>query len=90
MHQMMKSMRNTLSGSTLTEESQGRKIFTDMLDQEQTMQNAGRTSTGLAGLIYKQLKEAEGETNNFSEVSARLHRESLVEKSQVSYPQKRL
>lgn len=85
MNQMMKSMRNTLSGSSLTEESQGRKIFTEMLDQEQTLQNAGKSPRGLAGLIYKHLKQAEGQEDNFEEISSKMHVKYQMERTNFNH-----
>jgi len=58
-HQMFKSMRNTVPKDE--EMSSGRRIFTEMLD-EQIANSASRTgSFGLANIIYKQMagKDAE-------------------------------
>ena len=67
--QMFKSMRSTLSGKGLTEESHGRKVFTEMLDQEYSKQAAGNSEGGLAALIYRQLQQSEGKPHdNFSQL----------------------
>jgi len=53
--QMFQAMRKTVPESGLTEESNGRRIFTDMLDQEMSTQASHQQSLGLADLIYRQL-----------------------------------
>ncbi len=72
--QLFKSMRSTLSGGGLTEESNGRRIFTEMLDQQYAELAAGQSQGGLAEMIYRQMKQAEGEEGkNFNQVKAELN-----------------
>jgi soluble lytic murein transglycosylase-like protein len=56
LNELFKAMRKTVSGSDLTESSQGREIFTDMLDTEYAQMASKQGSTGLAKLIYSQIK----------------------------------
>ena len=55
MTQMYKAMRNTVHESELTKPSRGRKIFTEFLDAEYAKMASGKSSEGLAGVIYRYL-----------------------------------
>lgn len=53
---MFKSMRETVPENTLTQNSYGRDMFQSMLDEEYSKAMADTQTTGLAGLMYQQLK----------------------------------
>lgn len=55
MNQIMKSMRSTIKSGGLTEESNGRKIFTEMLDSEYSKMSSGQGPGSLAEFIYRQM-----------------------------------
>lgn len=59
LQQIMKSMRSTIQSGGLTEESNGRKIFTDMLDGEYSKQAAGAGKGSLAEYLYSQMDPSE-------------------------------
>lgn len=52
---MIKSMRSSLPGNSLFEESMGEKIYTDMLDGEFARVMAEKQSLGLAKVLVKQM-----------------------------------
>lgn len=55
-HQMLKSMRQTIQdGGMSGEESAGRRIFTDMFDQEMAERASHQGGIGLADLVYRHL-----------------------------------
>lgn len=57
-HQMLKSMRNTVSEESISgEESSGRRIFTEMLDEEMSKRASRQGGLGLAELIYRHMGE---------------------------------
>ncbi len=53
---MLKSMRQTLSGDTLIDKSKGEETFTDMLDEEYSKTAAEVGGIGIAKMLYQQLK----------------------------------
>lgn len=56
LHQMFKSMRNTVPTESLTgQESSGRRIFTEMLDEEVARKASRQGGVGLAEMVYKQI-----------------------------------
>ena len=55
-HQMLKSMRATVPQDGLTKESNGRAIFTDMLDEQVSKSASKQGGFGLADQIYQQLQ----------------------------------
>lgn len=60
LHQMFKSMRNTLSGESIAgEESNGRRIFSEMLDEEMAKRASEQGGIGLADLIYRHMDGTE-------------------------------
>ncbi|MFP4697166.1 MAG: rod-binding protein [Eubacteriales bacterium] len=54
-NQMLKEMRKTVPESGLIKESQGEKIFKDMLYEEYAKEAAKGQGLGLASKLYKQL-----------------------------------
>lgn len=55
-HQMLKSMRNTVSDESLAgEASNGRKIFTEMFDEEMSKRASRQGGFGLAELVYRHM-----------------------------------
>ncbi len=57
-NEIFKSMRKTVTYGSENEPSQGRKIFTEMLDQEYAqLLTKGHSTTGLAEVLYKQMGE---------------------------------
>ncbi len=54
-HQMFQAMRKTVPQGGITEESNGRRIFTEMLDTEMA-KKASQQGFGLAEIIYRQLE----------------------------------
>ncbi len=55
-NEIFKSMRKTVMHDPENEPSQGRKIFTEMLDREYSqLLTKGHSSTGLAEVLYKQM-----------------------------------
>ena len=62
-HQMLKSMRNTLSGDSIAgAQSSGRRIFTEMLDEEVSKQASAQGGLGLADIIYRHMGGEETRT----------------------------
>lgn len=57
--QMMTAMRKTVVDGGLTESSNGREIFTSMLDEEYSKSASRQGSLGFAEMIYRQLKGGE-------------------------------
>ncbi|HSQ42396.1 MAG TPA: transglycosylase SLT domain-containing protein [Fibrobacteraceae bacterium] len=55
-HQMFKALRQTVSKDGLTQMSNGREIFTEMLDEEMSKEASRQGSLGLAQFIYRQLQ----------------------------------
>jgi len=55
LHQMLTAMRKTVPEDGLTKESNGRQIFTDMLDEEMSKKASNQGNLGIAKMIYKQL-----------------------------------
>ena len=56
LHQMFKSMGNTDPTESLTgQESSGRRIFTEMLDEEVARKASRQGGVGLAEMVYKQI-----------------------------------
>jgi len=59
-HQMLKSMRNTVPESGFTgEESSARRIFTEMFDEEMSKKATRQGGFGLAELIYRNLGDGD-------------------------------
>lgn len=59
MNQMLKSMRKTVATDEDSETSQGREIFTEMLDTEYASMASKESTQGLAGAIFRFLKQEE-------------------------------
>ncbi len=59
--QLYKSLRKTVQYSELTKPSMGRKMFTEMLDEEYAKQSSGTSSASLAGMVYRYLVQKQGE-----------------------------
>ena len=53
--QVLKQMRGTVHKEKLFHGGQGEDIFTEMMDEEFAQQMAKGESTGIAGMLYKQL-----------------------------------
>lgn len=57
LNMMLKNMRDTVETSSLTEKSNGRQIFEEMLDEKIAANMANGRGIGLANNIYKQLSK---------------------------------
>jgi len=55
-HQLFKAMRKTVPDSSMTQESNGRRIFTEMLDEMYAEKAGEHSSLGLAEMVYRQIK----------------------------------
>lgn len=56
--QMMKEMRKTIHKTGLISGGQAEEIFSDMLDQERSINIAKNSSLGLANILFRQLSLA--------------------------------
>lgn len=56
LQQLFKEMRKTVPESGLLEKSAGREIYEDMLYEEYAKEMSKGNATGLADMLYKQLK----------------------------------
>lgn len=73
LHQMMKSMRETVAYDEESEPSQGRQVFTEMLDQqyaESAAEESKKSKSGLAAVLFRYLNR-EQEANSSSEYPLR-------------------
>ncbi len=81
--QMLQAMRKTIPDGGLTEESNGRKIFTDMLDESMSKQASEQGGLGLAEMIYKQLKPGDRVPSKSLDSYAQFSRPARADETQV-------
>lgn len=91
---MLKSMRSTVNESGLFGDDFGRKMYTEMLDDEYAKQIGADGSLGLTDLILKQLRESDPEIPDIGALKALKYQSLMGERgfappaqSSVSNPQ---
>lgn len=57
LNQIMKSMRSSIQDGGMTEKSNGRKVFTEMLDTEYSKMASGKGPASLAEFVYRQMNQ---------------------------------